>query len=83
LAGNGDNTHMKGNAYHSDPDILGGAVVFVGTRVPVRSLFGHLEENCTLEAFLDDFPSVTREQCLAVLEEAKAHAEEAALARSA
>jgi uncharacterized protein (DUF433 family) len=49
----------------------------------VRSLFDHLEEDITLESFLDDFPSVTREQCLAVLEEAKFHAEEAALARSA
>ena len=74
---------MKAKAYHSDPESLGGTVVFVGTRVPVRSLFDHLEENIPLETFLDDFPSVTREQCLAVLEEAKSHAEEAALARSA
>jgi uncharacterized protein (DUF433 family) len=81
--GNGDNAGMKSNVYHSDPEILGGTVVFVGTRVPVRSLFDHLEENITLEAFLDDFPTVTREQCLAVLEEAKFHAEDVALARSA
>jgi uncharacterized protein (DUF433 family) len=83
LAETGDNTGMKDKVYHSDPDILGGTVVFVGTRVPVRSLFDHLEEDVTLEAFLDDFPSVTREQCLAVLEDSKFHAEEAALARSA
>ncbi|HTB62482.1 MAG TPA: DUF433 domain-containing protein [Opitutales bacterium] len=70
---------MKTKVYHSDPDILGGTVVFVGTRVPVRSLFDHLEENITLEAFLDDFPTVTREQCLAVLEEAKMRTEEAKL----
>jgi uncharacterized protein (DUF433 family) len=57
---------MKNNVYHSDPEILGGAVVFVGTRVPVRSLFDHLEENIPLETFLDDFPTVTREQCVAV-----------------
>jgi uncharacterized protein (DUF433 family) len=64
--GNGENAFMKNNVYHSDPEILGGAVVFVGTRVPVRSLFDHLEENIPLETFLDDFPTVTREQCVAV-----------------
>lgn len=74
---------MKGKVYHSDPEILGGAVVFVGTRVPVRSLFDHLEQGCTIGEFLDDFPSVKREQCLAMLEESKQHAEEAALAHSA
>ena len=53
---------------HSDPDILGGATVFVGTRVPVRSLFDHLEAGDSIEDFLEGFPSVKREQVLAVLE---------------
>ena len=51
-----------------DPERLGGEAVFAGTRVPVRSLFQHLEAGDTLEAFLDDFPGVTKEQALAVLE---------------
>lgn len=51
-----------------DPDIQFGTPVFTGTRVPVESLFWHLESNITLEAFLDDFPSVTHEQAVAVLE---------------
>jgi len=47
---------------HSDPEILGGKPVFVGTRVPVKSLWDYIEGGETLEEFLDDFPSVTREQ---------------------
>ena len=54
---------------HSDPEILGGAVVFVGTRVPVQSLFDHLEAGDSIDDFLEGFPSVRREQVLAVLEE--------------
>jgi uncharacterized protein (DUF433 family) len=46
---------------HSDPDILGGTPVFVGTRVPVKSLYDHLEAGDGLDEFLDSFPSVTRE----------------------
>ena len=53
---------------HSDPDILGGKPVFVGTRVPLRNLIDYLEGNYSLEEFLEDFPSVTREQAVAVLE---------------
>jgi uncharacterized protein (DUF433 family) len=53
---------------HSDPGILGGVPAFVGTRVPVRSLFDYLEGGDTLDEFLDDFPSVTREQAVAALE---------------
>lgn len=55
---------------HSDPEILGGEPVFVGTRVPVRNLLDYLEGGDTLEEFLDNFPSVTREQAVAFLEEA-------------
>ncbi len=51
----------------SDPERLGGAVCFVGTRVPVRNLFDYLAEGYTLEAFLDDFPRVERAAALAVL----------------
>ncbi len=47
---------------HSDPDILGGTPVFVGTRVPVQSLFDYLEGGETLDEFLRQFPSVKREQ---------------------
>ncbi len=83
LAKNGENSGMKTKVYHSDPDILGGTVVFVGTRVPVRSLFDHLEEDYTLDQFLESFPTVKREQCLAILEESKMRTEEAALAHSA
>ena len=54
---------------HSDPEILGGTVVFVGTRVPVQSLFDHLEAGDSIVDFLEGFPSVQRQQVLAVLEE--------------
>jgi uncharacterized protein (DUF433 family) len=56
---------------HSDPDILGGTPVFVGTRVPVRSLLDYLEAGDSLDDFLEDFPSVTRQQAVAALELAK------------
>jgi uncharacterized protein (DUF433 family) len=57
-----------------DPEILGGEPVFAGTRVPVRSLFDHLEGGESIEDFLEGFPSVKREQVIAVLEESKVHA---------
>jgi len=57
-----------------DPAVLGGEPVFAGTRVPVRSLFDHLEGGESIEDFLEGFPGVKREQVLAVLEESKAHA---------
>lgn len=52
-----------------DPEVLGGIPVFKGTRVPIRSLFEHLEAGDTIEEFLDGFPSVSREQAAAVLKE--------------
>ena len=58
---------------HSDPDILGGTPVFVGTRVPVQALIDYIEGGHSLKQFLDDFPSVTRELAIAALEQAKAH----------
>jgi len=55
---------------HSDPEIMGGAPVFVGTRVPVRILLDYLEGGDPLEEFLDNYPSVSREQAVAFIEEA-------------
>lgn len=57
-------------AIHVDADILGGTPCFAGTRVPVKSLFDWLAAGETLDRFLSQFPSVKREQALAVLEEA-------------
>ena len=53
---------------HSDPEILGGTPVFVGTRVPLRNLIDYLEHGYSLDEFLDEFPSVSREQVIAALE---------------
>jgi len=63
---------------HSDPEILGGTPVFVGTRVPVRNLLDYLEAGDSLNEFLEEFPSVTREQAVAVLE----YANEASVAHA-
>ena len=56
---------------HSDPEILGGTPVFIGTRVPVQSLFDYLEGGDTLDEFLRQFPSVRREQAIAALDLAR------------
>ena len=53
---------------HRDRDILGGTPVFVGTRVPFRALIDYLEGGHSLDEFLDDFPTVTRDQAVAALE---------------
>lgn len=63
---------------HSDPDILGGTPVFVGTRVPFRNLIDYLERNHSLDEFLDSFPTVSRAQAVAALEAAH----EAVIARA-
>lgn len=55
---------------HSDPEILGGTPVFVGTRVPVQALLDFLEGGDTIEEFLDNYPGVSRDQAVAFLEEA-------------
>lgn len=57
----------RGRVIDTDPDILGGAPVFVGTRVPVRIMFEYLAAGDSLDTFLDAFPSVRREQAVAVL----------------
>ena len=55
----------------TDPQTLGGTPVFAGTRVPVKTLFDYLQAGDCLADFLDDFPTVSREQAVAVLEAAK------------
>ena len=55
-----------------DPEIHSGTPVFRGSRVPIKTLFDHLESGDALEVFLDDFPTVSRELAVAVLEEARA-----------
>jgi uncharacterized protein (DUF433 family) len=54
-----------------DPEYVSGTPIFTGTRVPIQNLFDYLETGETLEEFLDDFPGVTREHAIAVLELAK------------
>lgn len=61
----------KSAVVHSDPLILSGTPVFVGTRVPAQSLFDYLEGGDTLDEFLRQFPSVRREQAIAALEMAR------------
>jgi uncharacterized protein (DUF433 family) len=55
------------NIIVSNPNILGGTPVFKGTRVPVKILFQHLEKNIPLDEFLEDFPTVSQEQAVSVL----------------
>jgi uncharacterized protein (DUF433 family) len=54
-----------------DPEVMSGTPVFVGTRVPIQNLFDYIEGGDNLSEFLDDFPSVTREAVISVLEMAK------------
>ena len=61
---------LKG-VVHSDPEIMGGTPVFVGTRVPLQNLIDYLEGGESIEDFLDGFPSVKRQQVIAVIEAAK------------
>jgi uncharacterized protein (DUF433 family) len=62
---------LASSVIHTDPEILGGTPVFIGTRVPLKALMDYLEGGHPLDDFLDDFPSVTREQAVAALEEAQ------------
>lgn len=61
-------TCMALDVINIDPEIMGGTPVFRGTRVPIQSLFWHLEKGISLDEFLEDFPTITREQVLALLE---------------
>jgi len=58
---------MNSSVINIDPEILGGTPVFDGTRVPIESLFDHLEDGVSLDEFLEDFPTVKREQAIEVL----------------
>lgn len=60
---------VANSVVHSSPDILGGAPVFKGTRVPVTTLIDYLAAGDPLERFLDHFPTVTRDQAVALLDE--------------
>lgn len=62
---------MKQSIVSCDPDVMGGAAVFAGTRVPVQTLLDYLEAGESIDEFLEGFPSVTRDQVVAFLEEAK------------
>ena len=63
----------QSSVVHSDPDVMGGTPVFVGTRVPVQALIDYIQGGHSLEEFLNDFPTVSRELALGALEQAKAH----------
>jgi uncharacterized protein (DUF433 family) len=62
---------MKQPVVSRNPDIMGGTAVFAGTRVPVQTLLDYLEAGESIDDFLEGFPTVTREQVIAFLEEAK------------
>jgi len=62
---------MEPSLVSRNPEIMSGALCFTGTRVLVKNLFDYLEGTSTLESFLEDFPSVSREKAIAVLEAAR------------
>jgi uncharacterized protein (DUF433 family) len=62
------NTTTNTIPIHTNPEIIGGVPVFVGTRVPAQTLFDYLADGCSLDEFLDNFPTVSREQALKLLE---------------
>lgn len=62
---------MNSNIVNVDPEVLGGTPVFLGTRVPVKSLFDFLEAGDSIEEFLENFPTVHREQVIVLLETAR------------
>lgn len=62
---------MNASIVSRDPEIMSGALCFAGTRVPVKNLFDYLEGSSSLDDFLEDFPSVSRERAIAVLEAAR------------
>ena len=62
---------MKSPVVSRSPDVMGGTAVFPGTRVPVQTLLDYLEAGETIDDFIEGFPTVTREQVIAFLEEAR------------
>jgi uncharacterized protein (DUF433 family) len=67
-----EDLEMKSDLISVNKNVQGGVPCFKGTRVPVASLYDHLEQGSTLDEFLEDFPTVMREQAIGVLELAKA-----------
>jgi uncharacterized protein (DUF433 family) len=65
------NTPMSQSVICRDPEVMGGTPVFCGTRVPVQTLIEYLEAGDSIDEFLEGFPTVTRAQVIAFLEEAK------------
>lgn len=63
---------QSNSVVHSDPEVMSGTPVFVGTRVPVQTLLDYLKAGQPLSEFLEDFPTVSKEQAVAALEQAKA-----------
>ena len=63
------NATIETSVISRSPNVMSGAVVFAGTRVPVQSLLDYLAGDHTLDEFLDDFPTVTREQTIELLHE--------------
>jgi uncharacterized protein (DUF433 family) len=63
---------MKSGVVRSSPDVMGGTPVFAGTRVPVATLLEYIEGGESIDDFLEGFPSVTRDQVIAFIEETKA-----------
>ena len=59
---------MRHDVININPEILNGVPVFKGTRVPIETLFDHLEDSISIDEFLKDFPTVSKEQVVAVLE---------------
>ncbi|MFS2005736.1 DUF433 domain-containing protein [Duganella sp. CT11-25] len=62
---------MEKKVIHSDPDIMGGTPVFIGTRVPVSFMFDYLRAGASIEAFLDQYPSVSKNLAMAALNTAE------------
>jgi uncharacterized protein (DUF433 family) len=65
-------TEMSDSVVKIDPEIMSGAPCFAGTRVPIQHLIDYLEGGDSIDEFLEDFPSVSRQQVISFLEEAKA-----------
>ena len=61
--------NIENSIVNSSPDIMGGTLVFTGTRVPVQTLFDYLKGGETIDSFLDGFPTISREQVIIFLEE--------------
>jgi len=71
LTGFANTVIMKSKIISASPDVMGGTPVFTGTRVPIQTLLDYLEGGESIDDFLEGFPTVTREQVIAFLEEAK------------